>query len=191
MHESGEWISAFTRESGAVVAETGSRRQFEWRRPQEFTAGWTQAASVMIPWVSWRDQIPIREHAPEDTEWVPEPKRNKKLVFQLLLSAADVEDDVRAVLRLGDSRLTRSLRLSNGEALWLAVRYQEMAPEEGQWIQRESEKIRVHLSGTANDFLESTDVATVVFTSELREPAIPVFVQVPLGRQHLEAEPSD
>src|ERR687892_894675 len=75
MHQSGDWISAFTSQSG-VGLPTGSRRHHTWRRPPEFTPGWTQGPSVAIPWVTWRNELRWREELPPDTAWAPAPKRN-------------------------------------------------------------------------------------------------------------------
>jgi hypothetical protein len=63
MHESSrhprghQWIAAYTRQSGVVVEETGSRRQMTWYRPAEFTPGWTQGPAVVIPWVEWHGEF--------------------------------------------------------------------------------------------------------------------------------------
>jgi hypothetical protein len=59
MHKTGEWVSAFTEQSGVVLPETGSRRHTEWQRPPEFTPGWTHGPVVMVPWVSWRESAPV------------------------------------------------------------------------------------------------------------------------------------
>jgi hypothetical protein len=88
MHQSGQWISAFTSQSGVVVdKETGSRRHRTWTRPPEFTTGWVQGPAVAIPWVKWRGQFhPIGKPPPPNTVWVPGPARKRKLVFNVLFA---------------------------------------------------------------------------------------------------------
>src|SRR5215204_3325730 len=97
MHKSGQWISAFTSQSGVVVdKETGSRRHRTWTRPLEFTPGWVQGPALVIPWVKWRGQFqPIGKPPPPDTLWFPGParKRKRKLVFNVLFAAATVPAD--------------------------------------------------------------------------------------------------
>ena len=63
MHKSGQWISAFTSQSGVVVdKETGSRRHRTWTRPPEFPRAGCKALRS-IPWVKWRGQFhPIGRH---------------------------------------------------------------------------------------------------------------------------------
>jgi hypothetical protein len=83
LHASGERISAFTEQSGVVIQETGSRRHKTWKRPPEFTPGWTHGPAVIVPWLSWRDELLWKyEEYPDDTEWVPEPRRSKKIPFK-------------------------------------------------------------------------------------------------------------
>lgn len=187
LHESGKWVSAFTEQSGVVLSETGYRRHREWQRPSEFRPGWTQGPSVMVPWVTWRDELPLRhEQIPADTEWVPEPKRNKKLLFNLLFSAADVTETASAVSRPGDRLLDRSLPLSNGELLWLQVRQTEMIPEDRAWIKSVSKEINVHHTGDVKSFS-----AAVIGIAEAKEQKVPMLVQFPLGRRHFRQQPKD
>lgn len=93
MHKTGDWISAFTSQSGVVLKETGSRRYCTWQRPPEFTSGWTQGPAVEIPWVKWRGEFRPLEKMPPDTVWIPGPRRKRKLLFNVLFSAPDVQVD--------------------------------------------------------------------------------------------------
>jgi hypothetical protein len=104
MQKSGQWISAFTSQSGAVDKGTGSRRHRTWTRPPEFTPGWVQGPAVAIPWVKWRGQFhPIGKPPPSDTVWVAGPARKRKLVFNVLFAAATVPgDDINSVSQPGD-----------------------------------------------------------------------------------------
>ena len=187
LHQSGRWIAAFTEQSGVVITETGTRRHKEWSRPPEFRPGWTQGPSVMIPWVTWRDELrPLPERIPSDTEWVPEPKRNKKLLFNVLFSAPDVTEDASVVSRRGDRLLDRSLALANGEALWLQVRQVEMSPADNAWVQSVSKEVNVHHTGSVASFS-----AFVLGITEAVEQPVPMMVQIPLGRRHFKQQAKD
>jgi hypothetical protein len=179
MHRSGDWISAFTSQSDAVIEETGSRRTHTWQRPAEFTPGWTQGPAVMVPWVSWRDELRSLEEMPADTEWVPGPKRNKKLIFNVLLSAAGVERDASSVSRPSDRVLDRSLPMSNGEAVWLQVRQAEMSPDENKGIASAEREFRgFRVTGS----LDSVGAWGLWITTS--NEGVPILVQIPLGRRH-------
>ena len=182
MHQSGNWISAFTEQSG-VILETGTRRHTQWQRPPEFRLGWTQGPTIMVPWVPWRDQLPWRfEESPADTEWVPEPKRNKKLLFNIVISAPGVIETASVVSRPGDRLLDRNLPLANGEAVWLQVRQAEMLPPDHTYIESASKNLNVHHTGDAKSFAA---FMTVIGESDQHTP---MFVQIPLGRRHLRSE---
>jgi hypothetical protein len=183
IHESGEWIHALTSQSGAVFQETGSRRSHTWQRPPEFTPGWTQGPAILLPWVPWRDELKSFEEATSDTEWVPPPKRNKKLLFNILISAAGVTDDASAVSRPGDRLLDRHLPMANGEAVWLQTRQAEMSPEENAGIRRVEKEFRgFEVTGSLSDI-----GAWGIWITTANEGA-PLLVQVPLGRRHFIVE---
>lgn len=185
MHQSGQWISAFTSQSGAVIDETGSRRTHTWQRPAEFTPGWTMGPAVAVPWVTWRDELRSREPLPSDTEWVAGPKRNKKLLFSVLISSPAVTTDATSVSRPGDRLLDRSLPMSNGEAIWLQVRQAEMTPEENNVLTSMERQFRgFRVTGS----LDSVGAWGLWITTS--PEGIPLLVQIPLGRRHFTVTPA-
>ena len=160
--------------------ETGSRRHHAWQRPSEFTPGWTQGPAIAVPWVAWRDDLRSLETLPLDTEWVPGPKRNKKVLFNVLISAAGVSSDARSVSRPGDRVLDRGLPMSNGETLWLQVRQAEMSPDENKGIASVERQFRgFQVSGGSIDSIG----AWGLWITTANE-GIPLLVQIPLGRRH-------
>lgn len=179
MHKSGQWISAFTSESG-VVGESGSRRHRTWNRPPEFTPGWVQGPAVLIPWVKWRGQFkPIGQQPPPDTVWVPGPARKRKLLFNVLFSAVTVPaDGIKAVSQPGDL-IVGSLPLSNGETVWLQARQAGISSDERTGlasVEREYHGFEV------NGDLSTIDPWGFWITTSPQGP--PLLVQSPLGRHH-------
>jgi hypothetical protein len=186
MHESGEWISAFTKQSGVIIEQTGSRRHKTWTRPQEFTPGWTHGPAVIVPWVAWRDELVWKyEDYPDDTEWVPEPKRNKKILFNILFSAAGVTVSAAAVSRKGDRLLDRSLPLANGEAVWLQVRHAEIQPDEVKGIRSAVDPVDVNVKRQPKP---GSFAATLVWITESPTAGVPLLVQLPLGRRNVKVQ---
>jgi hypothetical protein len=143
MRQSGEWISAFTSQSGAVL-DTGSRRPRTWARPPEFTPGWVQGPAVVVPWVKWHGQFqPIGTPPPADTVWVPGPPRKRKLVFNVLFAAASIPaDGIGSVSKPGDW-LVGSLPLAKGETVWLQARQAGISSDEARALPRWSTSSRV------------------------------------------------
>ena len=180
LHESGEWISALTSQSGARFDEIGSRRHRTWMRPSEFTPGWTQGPSLLIPWVHWVGDFPQIEKLPRDLHWIPGPPEHGKLTVTVLFAAPEVPpDSIQSVSQHGDHILGH-LPLSNGETVWLQARWSTMSSSELRG--------RDSLSGEFQGFQTSGDIndvspwALVVTTSEL---GIPLLVHFPLGHHHL------
>jgi hypothetical protein len=91
-------------------------------------------AGVIIPWVEWRGQFQLTEKPPPDTVWVPGPTHKKKLLFNVLFSAATIPpDEINSVSQPGDW-IVGSLPLSNGGSVWLQARQAVMSPEEHEGI---------------------------------------------------------
>jgi hypothetical protein len=184
LHQTGpdQWIAAFTSESGAVLEGTGSRRHRTWTRPPEFTPGWTQGPTILVPWVKWRGQLQHLENPPIDTVWVPGPARKRKLLFIVLFSAPTVPPDgINLVSEPGD-RIVGSLPLSNGETVWLQARQVGISSDERKHIASTEREFRgFTVSGDA----EAIDPWGVVITSA---QGLPLLVQLRLGHQHFQAK---
>ena len=176
MHQSGQWISAFTSQSGAVW-ESGSRRHQTWTRPSEFTPGWTQGPAVLIPWVEWRGQFQPIEKPPSDTVWVPGPERDNKLVFDILFSAPNVSADEIASVSEPDRSIVGSLPLSDGETVWLRAREAIMSPEEQKGVASAEREFR--------DAPVSGDLTIDAWAlwMPLSPGGIPLLIQFQLGPQ--------
>jgi hypothetical protein len=180
MHESGKWIWASTSQSGIVDKETGLRHRRTWTRPPEFTPGWVQGPAVVIPWVKWRGQFqPIGKPPPADTVWVPGPARKRKLVFNILFSAATVPTNgINLVSQPGDV-IVGSLPLSNGETVWLQARQAGISSDERKGIasaEREYQGFQV-----SGDLSKISPWGIWITTSPAGPP---LWVQFPLGRHH-------
>jgi hypothetical protein len=181
MHESGEWISAFTTQSGAVL-DTGSRRHRTWTRPPEFAPGWVQGPAVVIPWVKWRGQFqPIGKPLPADTVWVPGPARKRKLVVSVLFSAVTVAaSGINSVSQPGDW-IVGSLPLANGETVWLQARQAGISLDERKGIASVEREYR---GFQVDGDLRGIDPWGIWITTSPAGP--PLMVQFPLGRHHFQ-----
>jgi hypothetical protein len=185
MHQSGQWISAFTSQSG-IVDEIGLRRRHAiWNRPPEFTPGWTQGPSVVIPWVKWSGELrPMMERPTADTLWMPGPSHKKKLSFNILYSSPKVPSgEIESVSQPGDAILG-SLPLSNGEKVWVQAHQQLMTLEERRGIdrvQREFPGFKL-TRGTHRD----VDAWGLWIPKKGSVEGIPLLVQFRLGRHHFE-----
>jgi hypothetical protein len=182
MHQSGQWISAFTSESGAML-DTGSRRHKTWLRPAEFTPGWTQGPSVLVPWIEWHGQFQLKENPPASTVWVPGPEQQRKLVFNVLFSSASTSPEaINSVSQPGDW-IVGSLPLSNRGAVWVQARQVAMSPEEQKGIASVEREFRgIQVSGD----LDAMNAWGLWITSSPVE-GIPLLVQFQLGRRHFQA----
>jgi len=60
LHESGEWVTQFTTQSGIKI-DGASRRVMRWQRPAAFAEGWVQGPSVVVPAVEWAGELNLRQ----------------------------------------------------------------------------------------------------------------------------------
>lgn len=118
LHESGQWMSAFTTQSG-VTLEQGGRRQATWHRPNEFAPGWTMGPEIVVPWVEWAGELPFTEQIKYDTFWFPAPEPGQVLTLKLLFSSSNSPDEVRRIVD-GEIRLCdEAISLRNREYVWI------------------------------------------------------------------------
>jgi hypothetical protein len=185
MHQSGQWIAAFTRESGVMIEETGSRRQKTWHRPAEFTPGWTQGTAVVVPWVEWQGEFggPPVDVTP-DTSFMRGPDPGSKLQFSVLFAGPDVPaDEINSVCQPGDV-FAGGLPLSNGETVWLQGRQVGISPDEQQGIDSAEREFRgFQVDGDISAI--SPPWALWIATSPVDD--VPLLVNFPLGRRHVQA----
>jgi hypothetical protein len=142
--------------------------------------GWVQGPAVVIPWVKWRGQFqPIGKPPPADTVWVPGPARKRKLVFNILFSAATVPTNgINLVSQPGDV-IVGSLPLSNDETVWLQARQAGISSDERKGIasaEREYQGFQV-----SGDLSKISPWGIWITTSPAGPP---LWVQFPLGRHH-------
>lgn len=178
LHESGQWITAFTNQSGATFEDTGLRRHFKWIRPEEFAPGWTLGPTILLPWVRWVEQPRHREDLPRKLEWIPGPRKRGKLMINILFAAPEVElDKVDTVSLPGDS-IIGNIKLKNGETVWLQARWRPMLREETDSIETHAQEFEGFRTETPYEQMSAW--TTWVHTGE----ETPILIQIPLGRHH-------
>lgn len=184
MHKSGEWISAFTAQSGIVDEQTGSRRHKTWRRPSEFAPGWTQGPAICFPWVPWAGELARLEQVPPSTEWFPAPAEGCKLTVMVLFSSSSVSNDpkaVHAVCRPEDLVLDRCLPLTTGENVWLQGRMSPLTATDRSGLEDFQGQFSPGML-TASEGDQYDAWGMWITTSP--ELDLPLMVQMPLGRRH-------
>ena len=180
MHKSGQWISAFTSQSGVVDPATASRRHRTWTRPPEFTPGWVQGPAVVIPLgqVAW--PVPAHWAATTTGHGVgPWPGAEAEACLQPPLRRHHRSSRCHqfGVPARGLDR--RQPSLSHGETVWVQARQAGISSDERKGlasVEREYDGIEV--SGD----LSSMDWWGVWITTSPQGP--PLLVQFPLGRHH-------
>lgn len=116
LHSTGDWRVAWIQESQIEDRQLppGSRVLCQWRRPNEFTPGWTQCLHIMVPFCTVQHRFKLHDTGTEIV-WAAPPRPGEKVMFTVLLSTAQVlEEAWKMVCQPGDVTLG-SLALSNGE----------------------------------------------------------------------------
>ena len=176
LHESGEWVTQSTSQSGVKI-DGMSRRHTAWRRPAPFADGWVQGPSVVVPAVEWAGELDLRQKVKESdkVEWFQAPEAGEKLCFMILF-ASNRDADIARVSIEGDVYITEPLQLENGEFVWLQVRYVPLGPGEPEHLGAIERKFRV-FSATG----QPADVSAAgieVFKDQ------PLVIQFQLGLRH-------
>ena len=80
LHESGEWVTQFTTQSGVKI-DGASRRVITWNRPEPFADGWVQGPSVVVPSVEWAGELNQRQKGKtlDKVEWFAAVGRQKSI----------------------------------------------------------------------------------------------------------------
>jgi hypothetical protein len=176
LHESGEWVTQFTTQSGIKI-DGASRRVIKWQKPAPFADGWVQGPSVVVPAVEWAGELKLRQKAENlnKVKWFAAPKAGEKLCFIVLL-ASKRDADVAGVLIAGDMHIPEPLELKNGGAVWVQARYIPLGPGEPEHLNVLEREFRVF--STTGQPAELSAAGMEVFDDQ------PLVIQLPLGLRH-------
>ena len=131
LHESGRWRFAFTKESGINAQNSEDRVIERYVRPEEFSRGWIQVASVHVPSVNFKKPFkqPYDKHLSRFV-WAEKPPADHKIVFTVLYANSTVmEVDFGKILRPGD-KILHYFKILNGDSIILSSRIMALTEEE-------------------------------------------------------------
>lgn len=147
LHASGEWITAFTKESGVVNAND-QRQVTQGARPHPVGPGWTEAPFVSIPRIDEKHDRPPPEARDPKVTWLPAPRIGHVVLLGLLYSA---HGELRPAEASGqDIREVGYLDLANGERVWVTRSEKAIAPDAISELRQLREPLRVHLDPSAD-----------------------------------------
>lgn len=153
LHESGKWRVAWEQRSGIRAAGSTDRVVLRGERPEEWRPGWTVGPTVIVPWMSTKDPLPL-DHLEqlEDVQWFPNARSSNKVMFTVLISGVTASrGDLGTVLREGD-RLVGSLPLTNGETVWLSYREDSLTSYEEKHFAEFLADMQVHFEEKPEEF---------------------------------------
>lgn len=177
LHKSGQWITAFTSESGQLVGD-GSRTHKRWERPEPDAGGWTTGPAIVIPWVPWAADFERRWEYPDSTTWSPAPGVGEKVVVEL-----GFQDRSSPVKRPHAHHLA-SLALESEETLEVVTHRGPMDPRDWQGLASAQKEFM----GFGVQSLEGLDAWGLWVTSADQAVPVPLLVQFPMGRHHFRVE---
>jgi hypothetical protein len=180
LHESGAWISAFTAQSARTPEELRDRRHKTWRRPPEFTPGWTHGPAVLLPWAPWQPTLPVPpETVTEDTIWVPCPKEMRQVAISLLIASPNVPKGGEHDVSIDGDRLIGTLDLANGEKVWLQIRETEMNEDSLSGVRSAGKEYEAWKDSNAQP-----DGAWGIWVTTEPTIGVPLVVGFPLAKYH-------
>jgi len=152
-----------------------------WRRPPEFSPGWTQGATVIIPDSGVVLPFEVPQAADPRILWSLPPAARMKVLFTVLFSEAMI-DAIDSVLLPGDTVVGRLL-LPSGSSVWVSRREAPLTEFERGYVRDLLANLRVN----------SADPATIegVTLHVVSEEVLPTVMDIPLGREHIRFVPRE
>lgn len=185
LHKSNVWrialVSSLKRENNE-----SDRVAVKWKRPEEFTPGWTPSVGVLVS--SIKPERPFKEVKVKNSgiRWFSPPAEGKKLVFKVLLSKPGFsENDLRHVMFPNDKFAGR-LTKSNGEIVWLMIREEDLTAIEIQKIKEVMRGIKISVKPpSTEDTIKYTRAISVVSIDKPTAANQPTILDIPLGKENL------
>ncbi len=186
LHKSGIWRIAFVKELKRED-ETSDRVIVRWKKPDEFTPGWTPSIAVLVS--SIKPSRPFNKVKMEDERivWFPQPAEGKRALFKILISSSTMtESDLKKILISGD-KLAGTLGKKNGERVWLVLREDDLTAIEIAKIRDVMDKTKIHLkAGSSEDSLHDSRALLVVSEDVPTTTTQPTILDISLGKENLE-----
>jgi hypothetical protein len=184
LHASGQWITAFTKESG-LVNEKDQRRITEGARPQPIGSGWTEAPFISIPRIDEKHDLPAPGELDAKASWLPAPRTGHVVLLGLLYSE---HGEIRPAEASGqDIHDVGHLDLESGERVWITRSEKQLAQDAIEELRAQREPLIVQVTPGA----DLDDVGGSLILLHAPAGAEVAFTEIVLGR-HLfrEAPPS-
>lgn len=82
LHQSGVWVLAATKQSGAVF-QNGNRRAKQWNRPLEHVKGVTRGPSILVPRTTLGSRTLIEKEKSKKAVWIESPGEGELVEFSV------------------------------------------------------------------------------------------------------------
>lgn len=186
LHKSGIWRIAFVKELKRED-EVTDRVIVRWKRPDEFTPGWTPSIAVLVS--SIKPSRPFNKVKMEDERivWFSQPIEGKRALFKIIISSPMMTElDFKKILISGD-KLVGTLAKKNCEKVWLILREDDLTPIEIAKIQDVMDKTKIHLKvGSSEDSIHDSRALLVVSEDVPTATTQPTILDISLGKENLE-----
>jgi hypothetical protein len=161
-------------------SDSTDRALYKWKRPEEFTPGWTRCFGIFVP--PRTTQMPFGYIYKENkiVNFVKPPMIKQKVIFNILFShkAARPEHLIRGssheITILGSIEMQR-------EQAWLVSFYEKFTDEERAVITDHFKKLKIHLKpGSTGAEINYW------FLHIMEEGIVPFLLDIELGKENLD-----
>jgi hypothetical protein len=122
-----EWLVGFTRQSGTVIAEKGSRHVQRWRRPAEFASGWTMGPAIAAPHIpASLGTHALGEVPTKAVVWVRAAEPGEVALLQLFMVGPAVAADERRRSPVQGGVVIGAVTKRDRESVVVVAHYQAM-----------------------------------------------------------------
>ncbi|MFA4872588.1 MAG: hypothetical protein WC659_01480, partial [Patescibacteria group bacterium] len=190
LHSSGIWRIAFVEELKRKDNES-DRVLVRWNKPGEFTKGWTPSIAILVPSTSAKEPFSDPKEVDDPRiEWITPPTFENKLLFKILISKAEIHDNIWDSIALPSDQLVACLKKKNGDKVWLALRENRMTPIEAEKIIDVMSKTKIHLKpGSERGSIHSSRALLVVSEKNPTTATQPTIFDIALGKENIIYDP--
>jgi hypothetical protein len=149
LHKSGDWRIAWVKNPDLNEQLHADRIVCRWRRPPEFTPGWTHGVSILVPAIPLQHPLSAMVEAGTKVAWIPPAQPGRALEIGVLISAPRARITTVRVAD-GPARTVGQVKLANGDAVWVVMGERLLTPVE----QAATEKMRtttINMTGEPKD----------------------------------------
>ena len=123
LHQSGVWVLAVNKQSGATFQD-GNRRAKQWNRPLEHVKGVTRGPSILIPRTTLGSRSLMEKEKTKTAVWIEAPEEGELVEFSIYFVRGNTKTNWNR-----NEKIIADLGMSSGDRVILLASTQQSPPD--------------------------------------------------------------